>query len=126
MDRTDIEQKLRSFVAAQVGVPEEKILPDTDIVDDFRIYGDDVWELLEEFGRQFNVNMGRLRWYHHSGLEGWFFRKQWWEKKTHIPIRLADLVESVQRKEWSVMYPETEKEAEPTSAGDAETLAPAK
>ena len=33
-------------------------------------------------------------------------------RKTHIPIRLADLIESVQSGEWSVKYPEEEKEAE--------------
>jgi hypothetical protein len=86
-----------------------------DIVKDARIYGDDVWELVEDFGKQFHVEMRDFRWYHHSGPEGcnplWLFYRPWWARKTHVPIRLADLIESARSGVWCIRYPEDEREA---------------
>lgn len=88
---------------------------DADVVNDSGAYGDDVWELVEEFGKVFDVQMDGFRWYHHSGPEGcnpfWLIFRPWWERKTHVPIRLSDLIESARRGEWCVQYPPEEEEA---------------
>jgi hypothetical protein len=113
-----LEQRIRTFVHEQTGLPHD-MAPGTDVVDDARIYGDDVWELVEEFARRFNVRMDGFRWHHHSGPEGcnplWLVFKPWWAHKTHVPIRLSDLVESARRGVWVVRYPPSEAEVEPPS-----------
>jgi hypothetical protein len=110
----DLEDRIHALVAEQSGVSTERIRPETDVIDDLRIYGDDVWELLEKFGKQFHVEMQGLRWYHHSGPEGcnpvWLLFPTWWAGKTHVPIRLSDLVESARSGVWAVKYPEEERE----------------
>jgi acyl carrier protein len=114
MVEENLENRVRALVAEYTGVPMEEIKLETDIVNDLRIYGDDVWELVYEFSKKFNVEMHEFRWYHHSGPEGcnplWLFFQPWWTKKTHIPIRLFDLVESAKRGAWVVQYPEDERQ----------------
>src|ERR1044071_5098992 len=117
----DLEQRIRAFVHEQTVLPLD-MAPGTDVVDDARMYGDDVWELVEEFARRFNVRLDGFRWYHHSGPEGcnplWLLFRPWWARKTHVPIRLSDLVESARCGQWSVQYPPGEGEAEPGAAPD--------
>jgi len=108
----DLEQRVREFVHQQVPCLPLDMAPGTDVVDDAKMYGDDVWELVEEFGKRFGVPLQRFRWYHHSGPEGcnplWLFYRPWWARKTHVPIRLCDLVESARHRTWCVKYPESE------------------
>ncbi len=110
MSVDDLEDRIRALVAERTGVSPETIQLDTDVVDDLRIYGDDVWELVETFAEEFSVEMGGFRWCHHSGPEGcnplWLLFPPWWARKKHVPIRLGDLVESARRGVWAVQYPE--------------------
>jgi hypothetical protein len=116
----DLEQRVRAFVHEQVLWLPLDMPAGIDVVNDARIYGDDVWELADEFAKRFGVRMDGFRWYHHSGPEAcnplWLLFKPWWARKTHVPIRLADLVESARRGEWVVQYPPGEAEAEPAAA----------
>jgi hypothetical protein len=78
------------------------------------IYGDDVWLFVLNFSERFKVNVDGFRWYHHTGPDGcnplWLFYRPWWARKTYVPIRLADLLESARRGRWSIEYPENERE----------------
>ena len=112
----DLKDRIRIFLAEETGANNlEEIDDGMDIVNGLKIYGDDVWELMKNFGQKFNVDMNNFRWYHHSEPEGfdlrWIFRKPWWEKKTHVAIRINDLVESAKQMKWDLNYPEEEKEA---------------
>lgn len=77
----DLEQRVRAFVHEQVPWLPLDMAPGTDVVDDAGIYGDDVWELVEEFAERFGVRMDGFRWYHHSGEEGcnplWLLFRPW-------------------------------------------------
>ena len=121
----DLEQRVRAFVHEQVPWLPLDMAPDTDVVDDARIYGDDVWELVHKFAKQFGVRMDGFRWYHHSGPEGCnpldLLFKPWWARKTHVPIRLSDLVASVRTGEWCVQYPPSEAEPAETEEDRYET-----
>ena len=73
--------------------------------------------MIDEFAR-FGVVMRDYRWYYHGPPESAFnpvcilmrlVRRPWWASKTHIPIRLSDLVESARRGVWCVTYPENER-----------------
>lgn len=114
----DLEQRVRAFVHEQVPWLPLDMAPDTDIVRNAGIYGDDVWELVDEFAKRFGVRMIGFRWYHHSGEEGcnplWLVVKPWWARKIHVPIRLSDLVSSARTGEWYVLYPPSEAEPEET------------
>lgn len=105
----ELEQRVRAFVHEQVPWLPPDMAPGTDVVNDAQIYGDDVWELVDEFAERFGVRMERLRWYHHSGPEGcnplWLVFRPWWARKSHVPILLSDLIESARHEEWSVQYP---------------------
>ncbi|WP_337177273.1 DUF1493 family protein [Paludisphaera sp.] len=111
----DLEQRVRAFVHEQISWLPMDMASDTDVVDDARIYGDDVWELVDDFAEKFEVRVDGFRWYHHTGPEGcnplWLFIKPWWARKAHVPIRLMDLVESAHRGEWTVRYPTDEEES---------------
>ncbi len=113
----DLEQQVRAFVHEQTYLPLDMAL-DTDVVDDAGIYGDDVWVLVDEFAKWFGVRMEGFRWYHHSGPEGCdpvnLLLKPWWRRKTHVPIRLSDLISSARTGEWCIQYPPNEAEPEET------------
>jgi Protein of unknown function (DUF1493) len=115
MAAPELEARIRSFVRKTLGMDAARLTLETDIVDDLRIYGDDVWDLVEAFGKEFQVDVSAFRWYHHTGPEGcnplWLIFKPWWARKTHVSIRLSDLVESVQQQRWSIVYPENERVA---------------
>ena len=115
MSADDLESRIRALIVHQTGVSPAKLTAETDVVDDLRIYGDDVWELFEAFGKQFSVRVDGFRWYHHTGPEGfnllWLLFKPWWARKTHVPVRLSDLVASAQQGVWAVRYPEHERQA---------------
>lgn len=114
MSNDDLELEVRKSVAEMVGLPLRKIITTTDVVEDTRIYGDDVFELVDGFAKRFHVDIASFRWYHHTGPEcvglltqiRSLFSKPWWARKTYIPIRVSDLVESATRGARIIQYPE--------------------
>jgi len=120
MTSDDLEESVRNFVAKHVGISPERLESETDVVDDLRIYGDDVWELVDDFAKAYKVSLDGFRWYHHTGPEGcnplWLLSRPWWAKRIHVPIRLADMVESARRGVWSIEYPRGE--AQPDDASE--------
>jgi hypothetical protein len=113
LDADDLEQRVRDFVKREAWLPKGFLI-DADLVCDAGIDGADMWELLEKFRDTFGVAFSDFRWYHHTSAEGcnpfWIFFPPWWARKTHIPIRLKDLVESARCGEWKIQYPENERE----------------
>jgi hypothetical protein len=116
MTDDELELRIRSFVAHEIGVDVAQIArisPTADLVDALSIYGDQVFDLVENFGEEFEVDVSDFRWYHHSGPEGcnplWILFKPWWHRKTHVSLRLADFIESARQKRWTIAYPENER-----------------
>ena len=110
----DLEGRVRSFVHELVPWLPLDVPMGADLIDDAGIDGDDVEDLVEEFGKRFGVRMEGFRWYHHSGMEGcnplWLVFRPWWARKSQVPIRISDLVESARRGAWVAQYPEDERE----------------
>jgi hypothetical protein len=108
-----LERQIRDFVHEEVPWLEME-MPGGDVVGESSIYGDDVWMFVLNFSERFKVNVDGFRWYHHTGPDGcnplWLFYRPWWARKTYVPIRLADLLESARRGRWSIEYPENERE----------------
>jgi len=114
MPDDELEECIRSFIASEVGVAASRITSAIDVIDDLRMYGDDICDLVERFSEEFQVDVSAFRWYHHTGPEGcnplWLIFKPWWARKTHVPIHLSDLVASARQHQWTIAYPENERE----------------
>ena len=112
---SDVRETVIQIVADQSGVRPEKLTDRTRIVEDLYLDGDDVVEIVERVSTTFNVDVANYRWYHHHGTEGcnppWLIVRPWWIRKTHIPIRMSDLIEAANTKVWPITYPESEREA---------------
>ena len=103
------------IVAEHSGVARDNLREDARIVEDLHLDGDDVSEVVERIATTFGVDMANYRWYHHHGSEGcnpfWLIFRPWWMRKTHIPLRVADLIEAARTRAWPITYPESEREA---------------
>jgi acyl carrier protein len=112
---TDLRETVMRIIAEQTAVAPERIHDETRIVEDLHLDGDDVVELMERVAATFAIDMSGYRWYHHHGPEGcnpfWLIFRPWWMRKTHIPIRVAVLVEAARTRTWPITYPESDREA---------------
>jgi acyl carrier protein len=112
-----------AFVAKQRGVRADRLKPETTLFGDLGTDGDDGVELLEEFGREFSVDMSGCdarRYFGSEGLPPWFlfywiilaFRRGTSEERARLkPIRIADLVRSAELGRWAVDNPPLERTA---------------
>jgi hypothetical protein len=115
MASDDLADRVLEFVHRELDIDRDKIRQMDLVGDDGEaMFGDEVSEFMTKFSREFGVNVREFRWYHHTAVEGfnplWLFVKPWWAKKTYIPIYYSDLVESARRGEWTVEYPENERQ----------------
>ncbi len=58
--RDDVSRQLVLFVAEWLGIPSDQIRPETRLLHDLHVDGDDASELLDEFFRRFEVHPGRF------------------------------------------------------------------
>ena len=103
-----------AFVAEQRSVRPERLRPETTLLGDLGTAGDDGDELLEDFGREFSVDMSECnpsRYFGNEGCAPWApiywiilaFRQGTPEEKAHLqPISIADLVRSAELGRWDV------------------------
>lgn len=107
--RCEIQERVRSFVAEQLGVRKERLRAESRLLEDFGADGDDFEELIEAFGREFEVDLTGYRWDRHHGPEGFVpsvpFRRPHREKATQIPITVSLLAEAAILGRWPVDYP---------------------
>lgn len=112
--RDTLFHQIRLLVAEKTGAPLERVREDTRLHENLKLYGDDIADLILSYRDHFGVDISNYRWYHHTGPEGcnplWVFYRPWWSKKTHIPIRVADLVDGAYTGTWPIVYPEDERE----------------
>jgi hypothetical protein len=104
----DARSDLTAFIADHSG---EKILPPSgaDLLETLGIDGDDAFELMDDFGRRFEVDMSKYLWYFHHGEEGVniggiVFRPPY-RRVSRIPLSTDLMLEAMQTKEWPVLYP---------------------
>ncbi len=81
----------------------------TRLFEDLDMDGDD-FDVVIEVADRYGIDLAGYRWHHHSGMEGcnplWFILPPWWMRTTHIPVRVADLVEAAESGSWPIEYPE--------------------
>jgi hypothetical protein len=107
-----LDQRVVAFVAAQCGVSSDRIRPQTTLLGDLGIDGDDGIELLEQFADEFAVDLARCNPTRHFGPEGlWPWAPIYWlilalrrgtpEQRARLsPISVADLIHAAEIGRW--------------------------
>jgi acyl carrier protein len=113
-----VEQEVIAFVADFTGVDQKKLKQESTLFGDLGVDGADGWELIEEFGKKFSVDLCNFRSDSYFGPEGlslsapfqwlWYF-VSWPFRKERTPeegvsmraIRIADLIAAAQSKRWT-------------------------
>jgi len=98
---------LRAFIAEQTGTRPSRISPETRLVQDLGMDGDDAVEFFEAFFVRYGVDPAGFDLYQHAGPEGclplwpWFWtRAPWADKPMAVPVSVADLLEAVVTRRW--------------------------
>ena len=65
-----LERKIVDLISYHSGYKKEKITPETGLLDDVGMDGDDSWEFFEDFSNKFNVDLGSMQYDRHFGPEG--------------------------------------------------------
>ncbi len=89
----DVGDSVMEFVAQFTGIKRERLTPTLTLFGDLGVDGADGWELIESFGRQFRVDISDFRAHRHFGPE---------ERAGLTPIRISDLIASVQERKWTL------------------------
>lgn len=105
----DPQRELAEFIE-RVRDQKADFPDDADLFDRLGIDGDDAFEFMEQFSKNFAVDLSGYRWYFHNGEEGWglgglIFRPPY-RRVTPIPITKAILLEAMRTKAWPLRYPE--------------------
>ncbi len=108
-----LHDRVVAFVSSQRGVRADRLSPETTLFEDLGTDGDDGIELLEDFAREFSVDVSQCdpsRYFGSEGLPLWFlfdwivlaFRRGSSEQRARFhPIRIADLVRSAELGRWA-------------------------
>jgi len=99
--KTETLQAVREFVSEELGVPVGRIKPETRLLHDLGVDGDDAGDLLQHFSARFHVDLSVFHFYSHFGPEaGWdpihsiycflFARSS----QRDIPVTIQDLAEA--------------------------------
>lgn len=91
---------------------DKKIKADTDLFAETGIVGDDFFEMLEKYSKQYTVDLNDCLWYFHNEEEGngdsigRLFFKQPSELVKRIPVTPAMLTAFANSGKWKIDYPE--------------------
>lgn len=70
MESNDVFEDLKAFIAEETGHPVSKIGLDTMLEKDIRIYGDDIYELLQKYQQKYGVSLADFDYRAHFADEG--------------------------------------------------------
>jgi acyl carrier protein len=101
-----IFERLRNFICEELSVKRERLTPSTRIEDDLGCTGDDAVELMQAFGKQFNVDLRALNIEEYFDAEGFdpigcllsLFRKRRIARRS--PLTLKDMVNAARVGKW--------------------------
>jgi acyl carrier protein len=108
-------RKVSDFMSSKLAVGRERIAPDSTLFGDFGVDGDDGVELVEQFSREFDVDVATLDLTVHFGLEAsanlvgmvpflirWIMNPHATpeERAGLTPIRVSDMVDAAWVGRW--------------------------
>ena len=111
---TNLESRVKAFVARESGTEPERLTLGTTIFGDLGTDGADGWELIEAFGKEFEVDLAGFDPSKHFGPEQgcspftiviWFIEEFLRKKDAHevaglSPITIRDLIAAAENKRW--------------------------
>ncbi len=103
---------IKSFIVASTGCEEKEVTSTCDLMNDLGCSGDDFHELIDDYGKMFNVNLDNYLWYFHTDEEGHsnslgrIFFKAPYERVKQIPVTPTLLLDSANEGKWFLNYPE--------------------
>jgi hypothetical protein len=120
-----LDEKILIFVAGFCGLKRQQLTTDSTLFGDLGIDGQDGWELMAAFGKEFHVDLLAFRATRHFGPEAgppvyalvmelwwgirWLFYKghplgpQTPEERVHVkPIRISDLIAAARNGRWTL------------------------
>ncbi|MBL9139084.1 MAG: DUF1493 family protein [Verrucomicrobiales bacterium] len=116
---SDLESRVIGFVAEFTGVRASRLSPASTLFGDLGVDGADGWELIEAFGKRFQVDLSAFHADRHFGPEGlpiyapllWL----WWllslpfrprqtpeERAGLLTIRISDLISAARERKWTL------------------------
>ena len=103
-------ENILEFVSEYSG--EKGLNKNSDIEGELRVHGDDWHEMIEKFGKKYQVDMTTYLWYFHSSEEGFnignlFFLAPY-DRVERIPVTPQDLFRIATNQIWDFEYPEHE------------------
>ena len=101
--------EIYEFLSVEIGVEVSRLKEDSDLLKDFGVDGDDFFELMDAFEKEYVVDLSGYIWYFHHYDEGSLLsvtRALFETKLEFVPITPAILLECVNTGEWPLHYPE--------------------
>jgi hypothetical protein len=112
---TDLETMVKAFVARERATKVEHLTLDLTLFGDLGTDGDDGWELIEDFGKEFDVDLSGFDPAKHFGPECgpdlgtffvWFVEEVLQRRDPHEvwglhPITIRDLVKAAEQQHWT-------------------------
>jgi hypothetical protein len=97
-------------VVKKTGCRSDEVKPGTDIFQELGCIGDDFHELMQDYAKQFKVDMSTYLWYFHADEEGQnfgaLFFKPPYKRVVRIPVTPEILLASANAGKWLIGYPE--------------------
>ena len=97
----DHQDWITLIIAKKTGLPAAQISPDSRLLQDLGVTGDDAAELLAELSAAFEIDMGGFQFGEYFTGEPHLFN--WWlagKGAKLTPITVRDLVDAARRKKW--------------------------
>ena len=114
-----LDDSVMDFVAEFTGVKRRRLTSNSTLLGDLGVDGADGWELIESFGKRFQVDLSRFQADRHFGPEGLPiyapFLWLWWlvswpcrrgqtpEARVGLkPIQISDLIAAARDRRWTL------------------------
>jgi hypothetical protein len=112
----DIESQVKTFVARETALDRQRLSLETTLFGDLGTDGDDGWELIDAFGKEFDVDLRGFDPSKHFGPECgpnpftlfyWFIQVVLLGRESHeiwglTPITIRDLVDAAESQRWTM------------------------
>jgi hypothetical protein len=97
------------YLNSEEAIEYSKLSPESDLMEDLGLEGDDFSELIEDFSKKYDIDMDSYLWYFHHREEGWnlgalIFKPPYAQVKA-IPVTPEVLLTAAKTRVWPVKYP---------------------
>ena len=101
-------QEIREFVSREIGVPVARLKPESRLLHDLGVDGDDAGDLFQHFSARFHVDISAFQFARHFGPEAGFnplhfiycrlFARH--REQDDLPVTIQDLAEAAEAGVW--------------------------